>query len=162
MSFDAFWSLYPRKVAKAAARKAWEKAKCDDFADRVIAGLKRQLPHWTEARFIPHPASWLNAGRWDDELHVDVRVAPARPTPNTYSPPPQTDGWKANLNRVLMSLVYQAGGVPDDVLARLISGRDYYARHFREMWGETAPKDEFADIMANVIRQFRKVIRGEA
>lgn len=160
-AFDDFWTLYPRKTAKIAARKAWEKHKCDGFAERILAALKRQLPHWTESRFIPHPASWLNAGRWDDELHVEVRAAAAKPTAN-YNPPPQSDGWKANINRVLMALVYRAGGVPDDVLARLLKGRDYYAQQFREMWGDTAPPDDFTPIMQNVVTQFRRVIAGGA
>lgn len=157
-AFTDFWILYPRKVAKKAALAVWDKSKLDECADKVIAGLKRQLPHMTDAKFIPHPRTWLSQGRWDDELHVEVRPEPAKPKAER-EPWKQDDGWKANLNRVLIALVYDAGGVPDDVLTRLVKGRDYYAAQFREMWGEVAPEDEFRDIMANVVAQFRKVIR---
>ena len=39
------------------------------WPDAILAGLmlfKRNLPQ--EERFIPHAATWLNAGRWMDEL----------------------------------------------------------------------------------------------
>jgi hypothetical protein len=162
MSFDQFWALFPRKVAKLAAQKAWEKNGCDTIADKILASLRKQVQHWTDPKFIPHPATWLNAGRWDDEPMQELRPGPARPTQNTYNPPPQQDGWKANLNRVLLALIYEAHGVPDDVMARLLKGRDYYAHQFREMWGESAPRDEFGPIMENVVTAFRKVIRGQA
>lgn len=162
MTFAEFWSLYPRRVAKIAAEKAWNKANGDEIAEEIIAGLKKQLPAWTDPKFIPHPASWLNAGRWSDDLRVDVRPPVARPV-NNYTPPPQTDGWKANLNRVLLALVSEVDGrVDGKTLERLLRGRDYYAAQFREMWGENAPADEFDPIMANVITAFRKVIRGQA
>lgn len=70
VSFDEFWSVYPRKVGKDAARKAWQSAvKRED--PRVIAngawryGNDPNLP--TDKQYIPHPATWLNAGRWADE-----------------------------------------------------------------------------------------------
>lgn len=65
--FDRFWSAYPRKVAKLAARKAWDKHKPD--LQTVLDALAWQTREWArdDPRFIPHPASWLNAGRWDDE-----------------------------------------------------------------------------------------------
>lgn len=157
-TFADFWQLYPKKIARKTAEKAWSKNKCDEIADKVIAALKKQLPHMTDARFIPHPTTWINQGRYDDQLHVEVR--PDLPKPKAEREPwKQDDGWKANLNRVLIALVYDAGGVPDDVLTRLLKGRDYYAKQFREMWGETAPQGEFEDIMVNVVAQFRKVIR---
>jgi len=67
--FDHFWEWYPRKVGKEAARKAWDKArgKADQFA--IIEGLERFRldPNLPPKEFIPHPATWLNEGRWDDE-----------------------------------------------------------------------------------------------
>lgn len=158
-TFNEFWQLYPRKVAKVSAEKAWKKSRGDEIGDQIIAGLKRQLPHWTDPKFIPHPASWLNAGRWDDQLHVEVR--PSAPPPRAQREAwPQQDGWKANINRVLVQLVYKAGGVSDETMARLIKGRDYYAAQFREMWGDSAPPDEFGPVMQNCIAAFRKVIQS--
>jgi len=150
--FEAFWNLYPRKVAKKAAMQAWDKSGYEEIGDQVIEGLKRQLKYMTEPKFIPHPRT---------ETRIDVRP-PAPVEKKEHLPPPQMDGWKGNLNRVLVELVYRAGGVPDDVLERLIRGRDHYAKQFREMWGETAPREEFTEVMLNVVENFRKVIEGKA
>lgn len=68
-AFEEFWKVYPRKAGKEAARKAFVKAfKCD--GDEVVAGAARfandpYLPQ--DKNFIPHPATWLNAGRWSDD-----------------------------------------------------------------------------------------------
>jgi hypothetical protein len=71
--FDAFWSAYPRKVGKAAAAKAFAKAIGPDVSrTTILDGLENARQVWaatgTEARFIPHPATWLNQGRWADEV----------------------------------------------------------------------------------------------
>jgi hypothetical protein len=70
--FDTFWQEYPRKTAKEAARKAWAGARARVGAEAILTGLRAAV--WPlEARFIPHPATWLNQGRWDDQ------PAPVRP-----------------------------------------------------------------------------------
>lgn len=74
-AFDLFWSAYPRKIAKAAARKAWEKTKGSrPELNTILVALATQKcsAAWTRdgGQFIPHPATWLNAGRWDDEVRV--------------------------------------------------------------------------------------------
>lgn len=71
--FEAFWSIYPRRVAKRAAWKSW--VRIIDIAtpaEVVIDGAKR-FAHWCRAngkeeQYIPHPTTWLNQGRWEDEL----------------------------------------------------------------------------------------------
>jgi hypothetical protein len=69
--FDEFYAAYPRKVGRKAARKAWDKALRDGAQTaEILAGVRRytadpNLP--SDRRYVPHPASWLNAGRWDDE-----------------------------------------------------------------------------------------------
>lgn len=69
--FLAFWQAYPRKVGKDAAAKAFTKAMGriteDDPLSVILAGIERALPGWTDPEFTPHPATWLNAGRWSDE-----------------------------------------------------------------------------------------------
>ncbi|WP_026479348.1 hypothetical protein [Ahrensia sp. 13_GOM-1096m] len=67
---DEFWPIYPRKVAKAKAKRMWAKQiKAGHKPETIIAGLKRLLPELKARRpeFQPHPASWLNDERWDDE-----------------------------------------------------------------------------------------------
>ena len=71
--FTAFWAAYPRRVGKLDALKAYERARKLDSAENILAGVakyKRHLPD--EARFVCHPATWLNKGRWMDEYEVVV------------------------------------------------------------------------------------------
>jgi len=78
--FTAFWSAYPRKVAKPAALKAWRSAKHRPPLADLLAALDRhkRSEQWQTARFIPHPATWLNGQRWDDQLPTaDERKPPA-------------------------------------------------------------------------------------
>ena len=68
--FDRFWKAYPRKVGKPAARKAFARAiKCCDLRE-MSDGLRRWVIYWAERddpQFIPHPTTWLNQERWNDE-----------------------------------------------------------------------------------------------
>jgi hypothetical protein len=71
--FDRFWEVYPRKMAKAEAVKAFEKIKPDAMLieTMVKAVLKQRLSaQWKEdnGKYIPLPATWLNQRRWDDEM----------------------------------------------------------------------------------------------
>jgi hypothetical protein len=65
-SFDAFWNLYPKKVAKADALKAWKQVLKKKTADEMIGLTKAysesKLPDMT---YIPYPASWLNKGLYE-------------------------------------------------------------------------------------------------
>jgi hypothetical protein len=66
--FDVFWKTYPRKVGKQAALKAWKAAVRLTDGDTIIAGARRLRDDPNrEQQFTPHPATWLNQGRWDDE-----------------------------------------------------------------------------------------------
>lgn len=75
LAFARFWQAYPRKVGKADARKAFDKA-CHKLAPEEITGaLERAKAAWTDPQFIPHPATWLNGERWEDEPEA-LRPAP--------------------------------------------------------------------------------------
>lgn len=74
--FDAFWSAYPRRVGKEAARKSWTKIKpSEELFQKILAAIAvaKQSEQWCRenGRFIPNPATWLNQGRWDDELPAE-------------------------------------------------------------------------------------------
>jgi hypothetical protein len=66
--FDLFWKVYPLKVGKAAAKKAWDKAVESEDRDLIITGALRyaQDPN-RHPSYTAHPATWLNAGRWADD-----------------------------------------------------------------------------------------------
>ena len=73
LSFEAFWTLYPRRVGKSASRRAWKKLELAQVPfEPVFAGLNKQVSAWvaagTEMKFIPHPSTWLNGERWNDEV----------------------------------------------------------------------------------------------
>lgn len=74
--FDTFWKAYPRKVGKDEARKAFDKRKpTPELLNAILAAIEvqRQTLDWQKdgGQFIPHPATWLNQGRWQDEIGGD-------------------------------------------------------------------------------------------
>jgi hypothetical protein len=65
--FDIFWAAYPRKTAKGTAEKSWKKIRPDEqLLEEILAAVAKQKSTWTDPKFIPHPATWLNAKRWLD------------------------------------------------------------------------------------------------
>ena len=64
--FHEFWSAYPRKVGKPAARLSWGKATAKASAEVILAALAT-YPFNGDIQFIPHPATWLNQERWTDD-----------------------------------------------------------------------------------------------
>jgi len=70
--FNSFWNNYPRKIGKSAAGKAWQKLKPP--LDVVLEAIEKQKnsDQWSKdnGKFIPHPTTWLNGKRWEDEVDV--------------------------------------------------------------------------------------------
>lgn len=68
-AFDAFWSEYPRKIDKAAARRAWKSATKQTTEGDILGGLVQWKLAWVAAEtapeYIPHPTTWLNRHRWE-------------------------------------------------------------------------------------------------
>ena len=66
--FNDFWNAYPRKVAKLEARAAFVKAIQETPAEVIVAGAQRFADDpYRHPTFTPHPATWLNQGRWADD-----------------------------------------------------------------------------------------------
>lgn len=67
--FEKFWAEYPRKVGKEAAKRAFAKVKVP--VDTLLAALQQQKAseQWKRG-YIPNPATWLNQGRWEDEVET--------------------------------------------------------------------------------------------
>ena len=75
-AFENFWKAYPRKTGKGAALKAWKKiAPKNGLAERITESVAQhcQSFDWRKdsGQFIPHPATFLNQGRWEDEFPSD-------------------------------------------------------------------------------------------
>jgi hypothetical protein len=69
VNFQQFYKLYPRHVGRGAALKAYRHAIQTTAHEEILDGLKRLLPSLLESdeQYRAHPATWLNARRWEDE-----------------------------------------------------------------------------------------------
>ncbi len=73
-----FWAVYPRKIGKLAALKAFAKARKTATLDDIIAGVDRYVMYKPDYADWAHPTTWLNAGRWMDD----------------YTPRPSNQAWE--------------------------------------------------------------------
>jgi len=76
--FEKFWKAYPKKKSKGQAEKAWLRARPDEqLLATMIATIERakKSEEWRRemGKYIPYPATWLNAKGWEDE---DVELHP--------------------------------------------------------------------------------------
>ena len=81
--FDSFWNHYPRHEGKAKARESFLKAiKKGVTLDVLIDAIEKhkQSAQWQKdgGQYIPHPATWLNQQRWEDEMLPAGTNQPAR------------------------------------------------------------------------------------
>ncbi len=74
-SFLEFWSFYPNKTGKGKAWDIWKRLTPNkNLINKMIATLEWQKSseQWKRdgGKFIPHPTTWLNQRRWEDEESV--------------------------------------------------------------------------------------------
>jgi len=72
-SFERFWSAYPKKVGKAKAIVAFKKIDPQNgMIERILSAIDKQskTDQWLKdgGQYIPHPTTWLNGRRWEDEI----------------------------------------------------------------------------------------------
>lgn len=100
-AFERFWKAYPRKVAKENARKSFDK--CSGEIEKILGALEWQSKShdWTKdnGQFIPHPATWLNQRRWEDD----------KPNSNGPAVTPISPHNALSLNRTAASSYRQIG-----------------------------------------------------
>ena len=81
MTFAEFWAIYPRKVSRREADKAWNKLSPLD-QELVSDALPNHVQYWklkdTSSEFIPHASTWLNQARFEDELDM-TEAQPKKP-----------------------------------------------------------------------------------
>ena len=79
--FDEFWAAYPRRIGRKAAEKAYRSALKDGAEPAQILTAARRYAdlarHSESERFIAHPTTWLNQGRYDDEPSNQLATLPA-------------------------------------------------------------------------------------
>lgn len=71
--FLEFWKIYPKKIGKDAALRAWKarngtRPPLAELVSAVTAQLESEQWQKENGQFIPNPATWLNQGRWADEV----------------------------------------------------------------------------------------------
>ena len=71
--FDTFWNVYPRKIGKAKCLRWFEQHQVtDELMTKMLdtLSIQKKSDQWSKnnGQFIPHPYTWLNQGRWDDEV----------------------------------------------------------------------------------------------
>ena len=69
--FEIWWTKYPRRIAKGAARRAYlsaiKTASPEVLLDGVVRFATAVTANRTPPKFIPHPATWIRNERWNDE-----------------------------------------------------------------------------------------------
>lgn len=69
--FEIFWEAYPRKVGKKYAKQIWDKKIKLEQIGAVLEGLEEYKTslEWLKdgGQYIPHPSTFLNGERWEDE-----------------------------------------------------------------------------------------------
>ena len=70
--------MYPKRVDKLDAEKAWKAATKGADAETIIAGAKRYAIERANEppKYTKHPARWLRAGSWTDEPAASANGPP--------------------------------------------------------------------------------------
>lgn len=92
LSFEKFWEAYPRKVAKQNAYKWFLKHKPnEELLEKILTAIEKykKTEQWQKdgGQFVPHPTTWLNGKRWEDEIIVSATKSNNKktaPLPNWY------------------------------------------------------------------------------
>jgi hypothetical protein len=76
MTFENFWSQYPKKVGKLTAKRSWEKLSLDN-QQKALEAIAEHRKYWaakgTDWEYIPHASTWLNNERFFDEIVIEEK-----------------------------------------------------------------------------------------
>lgn len=81
--FDEFWNNYPRKIGKQKCANWFRIHKADKpLLEKMLNAIneQKQSEQWQRdnGQYIPHPYTWLNQGRWEDETEIDLTAKPTK------------------------------------------------------------------------------------
>lgn len=84
--FEVWWAAAPKKVGKLKARKAYAAARKLATAETLLAAITAfAASPKARGEFCPHPTTWLNEGRWEDDpaTWLDASQGNRKPKPKT-------------------------------------------------------------------------------
>lgn len=72
ISFKNFWTIYPKKIGKSTAERAFIKLAPDETLFTTIIDAVKKQTEWEQwktdnGKYIPNASTWLNQKRWEDE-----------------------------------------------------------------------------------------------
>lgn len=73
--FEEFWSYYPRKINKIAAKHSYMTALSKVKPEVILDGIKayaESIKHFCnqDMKFVPHARTWLRQERWENEVEL--------------------------------------------------------------------------------------------
>ena len=84
MTFENFWSQYPKKVGKLTAKRSWEKLSQEN-QQKALEAIVEHRKYWsakgTDWEYIAHASTWLNQERFEDELVIEQKENKRPPLP---------------------------------------------------------------------------------
>lgn len=76
LSFDLFWNLYPKRIARAKCEPKWNKLTFEQQT-KIISTLPNFIKYKPfESYTHPNPETYLNQERWNDEINVPAVEKP--------------------------------------------------------------------------------------
>ena len=77
--FDSFWKSYPKKKGKDKCLRWFKTHKVtEELLEEMLQAIEEQKKSndWQKdnGQFIPYPYTWLNQGRWKDEVEENIKV----------------------------------------------------------------------------------------
>ena len=66
-TFSLFWDLYPKKANKKNSKAKFSKLSKKDQLS-AIEFLKKKPFAGTDTQYVPHPTTFINGARWEDEI----------------------------------------------------------------------------------------------
>lgn len=123
-TFETWYEVFPRKVGKVVAQKAYSAAlkamspQALQDAVEAFAAIENERTGYQSLKgkakqdalkFVVHPATWLNQGRWDDEVITEYmeRAEETRFKPIEIADDDPFKAGKMELIRKLGPVIYQ-------------------------------------------------------
>ena len=128
--FDIFWNNYPRKVGKQKCHIWFKAHKVNiELLEKMIASIngQKQSDQWQKdnGAFIPHPYTWLNQGRWEDEAVIEL-ANNIKPINQEVSKPADASGDGCNIDEIIDSIENLKKQANTKTPSKLVGGDDLF------------------------------------